>query len=157
MRTLCIAKDSHILSTKNNSVFVTLADICLTNLCLNDIVKLTMLWTTGSRWLPCWESIFLFMPVVKRFCDVLCCVFSTYLYIPSKVKIKGWLFYNACRQKIKTAAILRDLADNLLSNLLKKTSDLPVKCLLYHIPSRMMSCQIYQTTSSFRLWLICEI
>ena len=30
-------------STKNNSVFVTLADICLTNLCLNDIVKLTML------------------------------------------------------------------------------------------------------------------
>ena len=32
-----------IFSTKNNSVFVTLADICLTNLCLNDIVKLTML------------------------------------------------------------------------------------------------------------------
>ena len=27
----------------NNSVFVTLADICLTNVCLNDIVKLTML------------------------------------------------------------------------------------------------------------------
>ena len=37
------AKDSHIFSTKNISVFVTLADICLTNLCLNDIVKLTML------------------------------------------------------------------------------------------------------------------
>ena len=37
------AKDSHIFSTKNYSVFVTLADICLTNLCLNDIVKLTML------------------------------------------------------------------------------------------------------------------
>ena len=33
----------HIFSTKNNSVFVTLADICITNLCLNDIVKLTML------------------------------------------------------------------------------------------------------------------
>ena len=44
MRILC----SHIFSTKNNSVFVTLADICLTNLCLNDIVKLTMLLTTGS-------------------------------------------------------------------------------------------------------------
>ena len=44
----CTAKDSHIFSTKNNSVFVTLADICLTNLCLNDIVKLTMLLTTGS-------------------------------------------------------------------------------------------------------------
>ena len=29
-------------------IFVTLADICLTNLCLNDIVKLTMLLTTGS-------------------------------------------------------------------------------------------------------------
>ena len=43
MRILCTAKDSHIFSTKNNSVFVTLADICLTNLCLNDIVKLTML------------------------------------------------------------------------------------------------------------------
>ena len=28
---------------KINSVFVTLADICLTNLCLNNIVKLTML------------------------------------------------------------------------------------------------------------------
>ena len=40
---LCFAKDSHIFSTKNNSVFVTIADICLTNLCLNDIVKLTML------------------------------------------------------------------------------------------------------------------
>ena len=39
MRILCTAKDSHIFSTKNNSVFVTLADICLTNLCLNDIVK----------------------------------------------------------------------------------------------------------------------
>ena len=37
------AKDSHIFSTKNNSVFVTFADICLTNLSLNDIVKLTML------------------------------------------------------------------------------------------------------------------
>ena len=36
-------KDSHIVSTKNNSVFVTLADICLTNLCLNNIVKLMML------------------------------------------------------------------------------------------------------------------
>ena len=43
MRILCNAKDSHIFSTKNNSVFVTLADICLTNLCVNDIVKLTML------------------------------------------------------------------------------------------------------------------
>ena len=40
---VCSAKDSHIFSTKNDSVFVTLADICLTNLCLNDIVKLTML------------------------------------------------------------------------------------------------------------------
>ena len=39
----CTAKDSHIFSTKNNSVFVTFADVCLTNLCLNDIVKLTML------------------------------------------------------------------------------------------------------------------
>ena len=43
MRILCTAKDSHIFSTKNNSVFVTLADICFTNLYLNDIVKLTML------------------------------------------------------------------------------------------------------------------
>ena len=43
VRILCTAKDSHIFSTKNNSVFVTLADICLTNLCLNGIVKLTML------------------------------------------------------------------------------------------------------------------
>ena len=33
---------SHFFN-KNNSVFVTLADICLTNLCLNDIVKLMML------------------------------------------------------------------------------------------------------------------
>ena len=49
MRILCSAKDSHIFSTKNNSVFVALANICLTNLCLNDIVKLTMLCTTGSR------------------------------------------------------------------------------------------------------------
>ena len=33
VRILCTAKDSHIFSTKNNSVFVTFADICLTNLC----------------------------------------------------------------------------------------------------------------------------
>ena len=48
------AKDSQIFSTKNNSVFVTLADICLANLCINDIVNLTMLWTTGP-WsdIPC--------------------------------------------------------------------------------------------------------
>ena len=31
------------LLKKCDSVFVSLADICLTNLCLNDIVKLTML------------------------------------------------------------------------------------------------------------------
>ena len=31
VRILCSAKDSHIFSTKNNSVFVTLADICLIN------------------------------------------------------------------------------------------------------------------------------
>ena len=43
VRILCTAKNSHIFSTKNNGVFVTLADICLTNLCLNDIVKLTIL------------------------------------------------------------------------------------------------------------------
>ena len=36
VRILCTAKDSHIFSTKSNSVFVTLDDICLTNLCLND-------------------------------------------------------------------------------------------------------------------------
>ena len=36
-------KEFSHFSTKNNSVFVTLSDICLTNLCLNDIVKLTML------------------------------------------------------------------------------------------------------------------
>ena len=33
---------SHFFN-KNNSVFVTFTDICLTNLCLNDIVRLTML------------------------------------------------------------------------------------------------------------------
>ena len=43
MRILCIAKDSHSLSTKNNSIFVNLADICYTSLCLNDIVKVTVL------------------------------------------------------------------------------------------------------------------
>ena len=45
MRILCTAKDSHIFSTKNNSVFVTLADICLTNLCLNDIVNAALTYT----------------------------------------------------------------------------------------------------------------
>ena len=38
-----LKKCENPLQSKNNSVFVTLADICLTNLCLNDIVKLTML------------------------------------------------------------------------------------------------------------------
>ena len=36
-----IAKDSHILSTKNNSVFAYLVSIYLTSLGLNDDVKLT--------------------------------------------------------------------------------------------------------------------
>ena len=35
--------ENHLFSTKNNSVFVTLAEICFPNLCFNDIVKLTML------------------------------------------------------------------------------------------------------------------
>ena len=47
MRIFCIAKDSHIFSTKNNSVFAYLFSIYLTRWCLNDVVKLTMLWTTG--------------------------------------------------------------------------------------------------------------
>ena len=38
-----LKKCENPLHCTNNSVFVTLADICLTNLCLNDIVKLTML------------------------------------------------------------------------------------------------------------------
>ena len=43
MRIFCIAKDSHIFSTKNNSVFAYLVSIYLTRWCLNDVVKLTML------------------------------------------------------------------------------------------------------------------
>ena len=49
VRILCTAKDSHIFSTKNNSALqriltffqqkIKVADICFTNLCLNDIVS----------------------------------------------------------------------------------------------------------------------
>ena len=41
VRILCIAKDSHILSTKNNSAFADVVSIYLTIGCLNDDVKLT--------------------------------------------------------------------------------------------------------------------
>ena len=49
MRILCNAKDSHILSTKNNSVFAYVVGISLTSLGLNDDVKLTKFGTTGPR------------------------------------------------------------------------------------------------------------
>ena len=49
MRILCSAKDSHILSTKNNSVsvFAYVVSIYFTSLCLNDDVKVTKFLTTG--------------------------------------------------------------------------------------------------------------
>ena len=43
----CIAKDSHIFSTKNSSVFAHVVGIYLTSCGLNDDVKLTKFWTTG--------------------------------------------------------------------------------------------------------------
>ena len=43
MRIFCSAKDSHIFPTKNNSVFDNVVGIYLTSLCLNDVVRLTML------------------------------------------------------------------------------------------------------------------
>ena len=45
VRIFCIAKDSHIFTTKNNSVFDNVVGIYLTRWPLNDIVRLTMLWT----------------------------------------------------------------------------------------------------------------
>ena len=41
VRILCIAKDSHIFSTKNNSVFTYVVAICLSSSGLNDVVNLT--------------------------------------------------------------------------------------------------------------------
>ena len=46
MRILCNAKYSHILSTKNNSVFACGVGIYLTSWGLSDDVKLTKFWTT---------------------------------------------------------------------------------------------------------------
>ena len=43
MRIFCTAKDSHIFPTKNNSAFDNLVGIYLTSLCLNDVVRLTVL------------------------------------------------------------------------------------------------------------------
>ena len=42
-----LAKDSHIFSTKSNSVLDYVVGIYLTSWRLNNVVKLTMLWTTG--------------------------------------------------------------------------------------------------------------
>ena len=49
MSILCHAKDSHILSTKNYSVFAYKVSINLTSCGLNDDVKLTKFCTTGPR------------------------------------------------------------------------------------------------------------
>ena len=43
MRIFYTAKDSHIFPTKNNSVFDTVVGIYLTELRLNDVVRLTIL------------------------------------------------------------------------------------------------------------------
>ena len=43
MRILCIAKDSHILSTKNNSVFAYVVGSCL-----NDDIKLMKFWNNWA-------------------------------------------------------------------------------------------------------------
>ena len=56
VRILCIAKDSHILSTKNNSVFAYVVGIYLTSSGLNDDVKITKFCTTG----PCCFFFFFF-------------------------------------------------------------------------------------------------
>ena len=63
---------SHFFN-KNNSVglSVTLADICLTNLCLNDIVKLTMLLTTGSRTIKSISVQNLSIKLKTLWCDVI--------------------------------------------------------------------------------------
>ena len=48
------AKDSHILSTKNNSVFAYVVGMYLTSWGLNDDVKLTKFWATGPRCTCTW-------------------------------------------------------------------------------------------------------
>ena len=50
MRSFCIAKASHIFSTKNISVFDHEDVKHLMSWPLNELVKLTMLWTTGPWW-----------------------------------------------------------------------------------------------------------
>ena len=49
MRSFCIANASHIFSTKNFSVFGYKLVKHLTSWPLNELVKLTMIWTTGPR------------------------------------------------------------------------------------------------------------
>ena len=49
MRSFCIAKASLIFSTKNFSVFGCKVVKHLTSWPLNELIKLTMLWTTGPR------------------------------------------------------------------------------------------------------------
>ena len=49
VRIFCSAKDSYIFPTKNNSVFDNLVGIYLTSWRLNDVVRLTILWTAGPR------------------------------------------------------------------------------------------------------------
>ena len=50
MISFCLAKASLIVSTKNISVFGYKVVNHLTSWPLNELVKLTMLWTTGPRW-----------------------------------------------------------------------------------------------------------
>ena len=66
MWSFCIAKASHIFSTKNFIVFGYKVVKHLTSWPLNEVVKLTMLWTTGP-W-PCYQhGIWIWFFFVCRF------------------------------------------------------------------------------------------
>ena len=57
VRSFCTAKASLFFTTKNISVFGNKVLKHLTSWPLNELVKLTMLWTTGPRWMDGWLAI----------------------------------------------------------------------------------------------------
>ena len=95
---LCNAKDSHILSTKNNSVFAYIVGIYLS--CgLNDDVMLTNFLTTGPRTIVCQAS---FFDTVMSIVSCACLHYSKgplSYYSPTfffTVSLKYWRSYLKC-------------------------------------------------------------
>ena len=54
----CIAKATHIFSSKIINVFENVLAMTVIKFAINELIKLTMLWTTGPRFLSLSQEVF---------------------------------------------------------------------------------------------------